>query len=228
MSPMILYGKQIFFYVAKNYPDLIEEVYLAKDVDKKVFSTISKLNKKIIKLDPMKAQSMARGGNHQGFLLKTSFIEFTEVKDLKKEDFLLVLVGITDVGNIGAIIRSAYAFGVNGVIVSGVSSLALEGVVRASSGSALAMPIAIFKDTATLVNELKQIGFKTYAADMIGEDVREVSIETKKALFLGSEGAGISNRILKMCDQKLKIVMEREFDSLNVSAAAAILCDRMR
>lgn len=226
---MILYGKQIFFYIAKNYPDLIEEIYLAKEVDKKVFSTINKLNKKIIKLDPMKAQSLARGGNHQGFLLKTSFIEFAEVKDLKKEDFLLVLVGITDVGNIGAIIRSAYAFGVDGVIVSGVSSLALEGVVRASSGSALAMPIAIFKDTATLVNELKQTGFKTYAADMNGEDVREVSIEsTKKALFLGSEGEGISNRILKMCDQKLKIAMEREFDSLNVSAAAAILCDRMR
>jgi len=221
---MILYGKQIFFYIAKNYPELIEEVYLAKDVDKKTFSIISKLNKKIIKLDTMKAQSMARGGNHQGFLLKTTFIEFADVADLKKEDFLLVLVGITDVGNIGAIIRSAYAFGVDGVIVSGVSSLAFEGVVRSSSGCALAMPIAIFKDTATLANELKQIGFKTYAADMSGEDVREA----KRALFLGSEGEGIPNRILKMCDQKIKIVMERDFDSLNVSAAAAILCDRMR
>ena len=225
---MILYGKQIFFYIAKHYPDLIEEVYLAKDVDKKVFSTITKLNKKIVKLDPMKAQSMARGGNHQGFLLKTSFIEFADVKDLKKEDFLLVLVGITDVGNIGAIIRSAYAFGVDGVIVSGVSSIAFEGVVRSSSGSALAMPIALFKDTATLVNELKQIGFTTYAADMSGEDIRDVTFKNKKVLFLGSEGEGISNRILKMCDKKLKITMDREFDSLNVSAAAAILCDRMR
>jgi len=228
MSLMILYGKQIFFYIVKNYPDLIEEIYLAKEVDKKIFSTITKLNKKIIKLDPMKAQSMARGGNHQGFLLSISFIEFADIKELKRESFLLVLVGITDVGNIGAIIRSAYAFGVDGVIVSGVSSLALEGVVRTSSGAALAMPIVMFKDTATLVNELKQTGFKTYAADMSGEDVREVSIEAKKALFLGSEGAGISNKILKMCDQKLKIVMEKEFDSLNVSAAAAILCDRMR
>ena len=228
MLPMILYGKQIFFYIAKNYPELIEEVYLAKDVDKKTFSIISKLNKKIIKLDTMKAQSMARGGSHQGFLLKTTFIEFADVADLKKEDFLLVLVGITDVGNIGAIIRSAYAFGVDGVIVSGVSSLAFEGVVRSSSGCALAMPIAIFKDTATLANELKQIGFKTYAADMSGKDVREVSTVAKRALFLGSEGAGIPNRILKMCDQKIKIVMERDFDSLNVSAAAAILCDRMR
>ena len=225
---MILYGKQIFFYVVKNYPELIEEVYLAKEVDRKVFSTITKLNKKVIKLDAKKAQAMARGGNHQGFLMKISFIEFAEVKDFKSEDFLLVLVGITDVGNIGAIVRSAYALGVDGVIVSGVSSLAFEGVVRTSSGAALSMPIALFKDTATLVNELKQVGFKTYAADMSGEDVKGVSFGSKKALFLGSEGEGISNKILKICDKKIKIVMEREFDSLNVSAAAAILCDRMR
>ncbi len=225
---MILYGKQIFFYVVKNYPELIEEIYLAKEVDRKVFSTITKLNKKIIKLDAKKAQAMARGGNHQGFLMKISFIEFAEVKDFKSEDFLLVLVGITDVGNIGAIVRSAYALGVDGVIVSGVSSLAFEGVVRTSSGAALSMPIALFKDTATLVNELKQVGFKTYAADMSGEDVKGVSFGAKKALFLGSEGEGISNKILKICDKKIKIVMEREFDSLNVSAATAILCDRMR
>jgi 23S rRNA (guanosine2251-2'-O)-methyltransferase len=225
---MILYGKQIFFYMAKKHPELIEEVYLAKEVDKKIFSTVAKLNKKIIKLDAKKAQGMARGGNHQGFLLKMKYLPFVDVKDLKKEDFLLVLVGITDVGNIGAIIRSAYAFGVGGVIVSGVQSLALEGVIRSSSGAALDMPIALFKDTATLVNELKQTDFKTYVADMSGEDVRDISFGTKKALLLGSEGEGVPNRILKMCDSSVKIVMEREFDSLNVSAAAAILCDRMR
>jgi len=214
--------------MAKKHPELIEEVYLAKEVDKKIFSTVAKLNKKIIKLDPKKAQGMARGGNHQGFLLKMKYLPFAEVQDLKKEDFLLVLVGITDVGNIGAIIRSAYAFGVGGVIVSGVQSLALEGVIRSSSGAALDMPIALFKDTATLVNELKQTDFKTYVADMSGEDVRDISFGTKKALLLGSEGEGVPNRILKMCDSSVKIVMEREFDSLNVSAAAAILCDRMR
>ncbi len=225
---MIVYGKQIFFYITQKYPELIEEIYLAKEIDKKIFSRIAKLDKKIVKLDAKKAQSMARGGNHQGFLLKIKYIEFVDIKDLKKDDFLLVLVGITDVGNIGAIIRSAYALGVDGVIVSGVGSLAIEGVVRASSGAALDMPIALFKDTSTLVNELKQSGFKTYAADMSGDDVKEVSFGSKKVLLLGSENEGIPNKVLNMCDQKLKIVMQKTFDSLNVSAAAAILCDRMR
>lgn len=225
---MILYGKQIFFYIAEHYPALIEEIYLAKEVDKKIFSTIAKLNKKIIKLDTKKAQGMARGGNHQGFLLKVKDIEFSKISELKKEQFILVLVSLTDVGNIGAIIRSAYALGVDGVIVSGVKSLNLEGIVRTSSGAALDMPLVLFKDTATLINELKQSGFTTYAADMSGQDVREMVIDEKRALFMGSEGEGIPNRILKMSDKTVKIEMQRAFDSLNVSAAAAILCDRMR
>ena len=225
---MIVYGKQIFLYIAEKHPDLIEEIYLAKELDKKLFSKVNKLNKKIIKLDTMKAQSLARGGNHQGFLLKIKYIEYADIDVLKKENFLLVLVGLTDVGNIGAIIRSAYALGVKGVVLSGTKSLNLEGIVRSSVGALLDMPVAIFPDTATLINELKQKKFETYAADMSGEDARNVDFGGKKALFLGSEGEGLPNRLIKACDTKIKIAMEREFDSLNVSAAAAILCDRMR
>lgn len=225
---MIVYGKQIFFYIAQKHPEMIKELYLAKEVDKKLFSQIARLNKKVIKLDAKKAQGLARGGNHQGFLLKIHDIALTEMAYLKKENFLLVLVGLTDVGNIGAIIRSAYALGVQGVVISGIKSINLEAVVRTSSGALLDMPVALFSDTLTLVNELKQLSFVTYAADMEGEDVRNVSFGEKKALLMGSEGEGIPNRIVKACDKKIKIVMDREFDSLNVSAAAAILCDRMR
>jgi 23S rRNA (guanosine2251-2'-O)-methyltransferase len=224
---MIVYGKQIFFYIVDKHPQLIEEIYLAKDLDKKLFSKVNKLNKKIVKLDTMKAQGMARGGNHQGFLLKIKYIEYADIKELKKEDFLLVLVGLTDVGNIGAIIRSAYALGVKGVVISG-TKIHLEGIVRSSVGTLLDMPVALFSDTATLVNELKQLGFTTYAAQMDGVDVREVTFPEKKVLFMGSEGMGLPNRIVKACDTKIKIAMDREFDSLNVSVAAAILCDRMR
>ncbi len=225
---MTVYGKQIFFYITQNYPELIEEVYLAKDVEKNIFSKIARLDKKIIKLDAKKAQAMARGGNHQGFLLKIKKIELSSIKELKRSDFLLVLVGITDVGNIGAIVRSAYALGVDGIIISGIKSFSFEGVLRTSSGAALDIPISLFKDTLTLVNELKQSGFATYAADMSGKDVRDISFKAKKVLFMGSEGEGIPNKILKVCDNKIKVEMQREFDSLNVSVATAILCDRMR
>lgn len=225
---MTLFGKQIFFHILQRHPELIEEIYLAKEIDKKLFAQIVKANKKIIKLDPKKAQALSRGGNHQGFLMRITPISFSLLDEVKKSDFLLVLVGLTDVGNIGAIIRSAYALGVDGVVISGIRHLALEGVVRTSSGAALEMPIVMMPDTLTLLNELKQVGFTSYAADMSGVDVREMHFGDKKVLLMGSEGEGLSNKIVKSCDSTVKIMMDREFDSLNVSAAAAILCDRMR
>jgi 23S rRNA (guanosine2251-2'-O)-methyltransferase len=225
---MIIYGKQIFLYVLERYPDLIEEVYLSKELDKKLFSKIGKLGKPIVKLDAKKAQAMARGGNHQGMFLKIEDIAFTPFSSLKKDDFIIVLHGITDVGNIGAIIRSAYALGVDSIIVSGLKSLPLEALVRTSSGAIFEMPIALFHDTATLINELKQAGFTTYAATMDGEDVRNMTFEGKKVLVMGSEGEGLPAKIVSKCDKKVAIRMQRAFDSLNVSVAAAILCDRMR
>jgi len=225
---MIVYGKQVFLHILKKHPKMIEEVYLTKDVDKKLFSQVVKTGKKIVRLDFIKAQSLARGGNHQGFLMKISDVGYVPFELLKKETFLLVLVGLTDVGNIGAIVRSAYALGVQGIVLSGVKTMNLEGVVRSSTGAILDMPMALVSDTATLINELKQRGFKIYAADMDGEDAREITFADKKVLLLGSEGMGIPKRILKSCDTTIKVAMEREFDSLNVSAAAAILCDRMR
>ena len=225
---MIIYGKQIFLYILDKYPHMVEEIYLSKELEKKLFSKIAKLDKPIIKLDGKKAQALARGGNHQGFLMKIQDFTYTSFSALKKDNFLLVLYGITDVGNIGAIIRSAYALGVDGVIVSGVKSIALEAVVRTSSGAVFDMPIVLFQDTLTLLNELQQAGFVRYAATMDGEDVRDVDFAQKRVLVMGSEGEGLPAKIIKKCDQKVKIKMQREFDSLNVSVATAILCDRMR
>ena len=225
---MIIYGKQIFLYILDKYPHMVEEIYLSKELEKKLFSKIAKLDKPIIKLDGKKAQALARGGNHQGFLMKIQDFTYTSFSALKKDNFLLVLYGITDVGNIGAIIRSAYALGVDGVIVSGVKSIALEAVVRTSSGAVFDMPIVLFQDTLTLLNELQQAGFVRYAATMNGEDVRDVDFAQKRVLVMGSEGEGLPAKIIKKCDQKVKIKMQREFDSLNVSVATAILCDRMR
>ena len=207
---------------------MIEEVYLSKELDKKLFSKITRLGKPIVRLDAKKAQAMAKGGNHQGMFLKIADIEFTPFQSLKKDDFVVVLHGITDVGNIGAIIRSAYALGVDAIIVSGLKSLPLEALVRTSSGAIFEMPIALFHDSATLINELKQAGFTTYAATMDGEDVRQMTFEGKKALVMGSEGDGLPAKIVGKCDKKVAICMQRAFDSLNVSVATAILCDRMR
>lgn len=226
---MLIYGKQLFLYILEKYPEKIQEIMLSKEVDKKLFNQLIKLNKKIIKLDNKKAQALAKGGNHQGFFLEIEDIEFQNINEIKKSNFLLVLVGLTDVGNIGSIIRSAYALGVDGVVISENKNINLSAVARSSSGAIFDMPISLFPNTLDLINELKQLSFSTYVATMDGVDVKEVEFpKNKKVLFLGSEGEGVPKKVLNRVDTKVSIKMQRNFDSLNVNSAASILIDRMR
>ncbi len=225
---MLIYGKQVFLYVLEKHSDLIEEILLSKEIDKKLFSKIAKLNKKIVKLDNKKAQALARGGNHQGFFLKVKDFEFYSFEEIKKFNFLLVLVGLTDVGNIGAIIRSAYVLGVDAIVISEVKSLNLEGVARASSGALFDMPIVMIENTLDIINELKQINFSLYGATVDGIDVRELKPTEKRVILLGNESSGLNKKVLAKVDKKITIKMQKEFDSLNVSSAAAILIDRIR
>jgi 23S rRNA (guanosine2251-2'-O)-methyltransferase len=101
----------------------------------------------------------------------------------------------------------------------------MEGIVRTSSGAALALPVVHFPNELDLVNELKQVGFKLVGADINGSDLKEFgSVESGKlALFLGSEGRGLSGKIVKKLDHKVSIKMSNNFDSLNVSVAAGIM-----
>ena len=225
---MIVYGKQISLYILKNFPEMIEEIYLQKEIDKKLFYKFQKLGKKIVRIDPKKAQAMARGGNHQGYLLRIKDIGFTDFKDIKNSSkFLLVLYNITDVGNIGAIVRSAYIFGADAIIIAAQKNFSLEPIIRSSAGAMLDMPIVLYSNALDLINELKMVGFEVYAADFGGRDIRDVKFGQKKAIFLGSEGEGIPNKIVSKMDDKITINMVRGFDSLNVSAASAIICDRI-
>ena len=223
---MIIYGKQLFLHILNKRPQILEEIYLSKECDKKLFSKICGTGKKIIRLDNQKAQSLARGGNHQGFLANVSEFEFSDIAELKKLNFIAILYGISDVGNIGAIARSAYALGCEGLVIV-AKSINMQGVLRSSSGAAYEIPIAIFEDGLSLLNELKQFGFKIYATASNGKNVKEMKFAGKRALVMGSEGEGIPQKALVKCDECIGIKLKEGWDSLNVSAAFAIICDRM-
>ncbi len=225
---MIVYGKRIFAYLLERHIDKIECVYVLKDLDPKVFGTLKKRGIRVVRIDNKKAQALAHGGNHQGVLIEIEDFRFADFADLKESDFLVLLHGITDVGNIGSIVRTAYALGADGIVVTGLKSLEMSGVVRRSSGAALDMPIALKWNLLECIKELQDRGVTVYAADMDGEDLRRERFASKRALVLGSEGEGIPRKALERSDKRLKIVMERDFDSLNVAAAAAIFIDRMR
>jgi 23S rRNA (guanosine2251-2'-O)-methyltransferase len=223
---MIIYGKQVCLYALEQHPDTIETVYIAKKgvLPQKLFHAY---HDKIKFLEEKWAQSMSKGGNHQGILLEVTDFEESTLSQIKKNNFIVVLDGLTDVGNIGAIVRSAYALGADAVIATGVRQLNLSAIARTSSGALLDMPFAIIPNILDVLNELQQVGFSFYGAAMEGEAIQQMQFEAKRVLVLGSEGKGLSKKARGKIDQMVSIEMKHAFDSLNVSAAAAILIHRM-
>jgi 23S rRNA (guanosine2251-2'-O)-methyltransferase len=223
---MIIYGKQVCLYALEQHPDTVETVYIAKKgvLPQTLFHAY---HDKIKFLEEKWAQSMSRGGNHQGILLEVADFEESTLSQIKKNDFIVVLDGLTDAGNIGAIVRSAYALGADAVIATGVRQLNLSAIVRTSSGALLDMPFAVIPNILDVLNELQQVGFSFYGAAMEGEAVQTMQFAAKRVLVLGSEGKGLSKKARGKIDQMVSIEMKHAFDSLNVSAAAAILIHRM-
>lgn len=223
---MIIYGKQVCLHVLEHHSKSVKTVYIAK---KGIlpFKLYDLYKDKVKFLEERWAQSMSKGGNHQGLLLDVDdFIE-SDLESMKKGSFLVVLDGLTDVGNIGAITRSAYALGADGIIATGVKQLNLSGIARTSAGALFDMPFVIIPNGLDVLNELKQVGFTLYGASMDGESINNIEFMSKKVLIVGSEGEGLSKRVLSKIDKLVSIPMKHDFDSLNVSAAAAILLYRM-
>lgn len=224
---MIIYGKQPILYILEQSPEKIEKVYLAKEIDKKLFYKFVNAKIEVLRVDNKKAQAMAKGGNHQGILAEVKPIEFVDFKETKDKNFLVVLCGLTDVGNIGAIARTAYALGVDGLVITGINQIKLEGALRTSSGALFNLPIFFEKNPLEVVNRLKMEKFFLVGSAMNKRNDENLKDQKRKALFLGSEGEGIPNRVLNRLDSLTGIDMKNGFDSLNVSAAAAILIDRI-
>ncbi len=223
---MIIYGKQVCLYALKQHSEKIKTVYLAKKglLSQPLFDQY-KPNIKF--LENKWAQSMSKGGNHQGILIEMDDIEFSDFVQIKKSDFIVILDGLTDTGNIGAIVRSAYALGAEAVIATGVKQLNLSAITRTSSGALLDMPFLVTHNILDILNELHQLGFVSYGASTDGKMVESLSFSTKRVLVLGSEGKGLSKKAKTKIKESVSIDMKHGFDSLNVSAAAAILIHRM-
>jgi 23S rRNA (guanosine2251-2'-O)-methyltransferase len=225
---MLIYAKQPIYYLLQHHPEKVRQLYLAKEIEKKEYARLQKLGIPLKRIPNEAAVKMAKGASHQGFLAEVDEIALASYKDFLKENFVVVLAGVTDVGNIGSLVRSAFALGVDAIVATGVKSLPLEAVARVSTGALFDTPFAIEHNIHNVMNDLKTSGFLLYGADMDGEDVRKMKFEGKRALILGSEGEGISKRIRSKLDTVVSIKMQHAFDSLNVSVAGAILIDRMR
>lgn len=171
------------------------------------------------------------GGPRRGAsrLMETSVEEFCASLEEGEGALVLILDGITDPHNLGAILRSADQFGVDLAMIPERRSVqANETVVKVSSGAAQYVNIAVVTNLTREIKVLKDNGFWIYGADMAGEDSYSVSFPSRTAFVMGSEGSGMSQLVRKNCDHIISIPMQGHIDSLNVSVAAGILLYEFR
>ncbi len=169
--------------------------------------------------------------NHQGMIAYASAYQYSTVEDILsqaaemgEDPFIIILDQITDPHNLGAIIRTASCAGAHGVIVPIHRAAGLTpAAVKASAGAVEHMKVARVTNLNQTIKTLQQKGIWVYGADPDGEDYRTVKFTGPCAMVIGSEGEGVSELTISLCDKQVRIPMSGEIGSLNASVAAGIL-----
>lgn len=219
----------------------IEKIMVAKGRretgNAEIFELAKERNIKVQMVDRKKLDYSSKTGNHQGIIAVATNFSYYEpeqmiqkAKDQGEEPFIVILDQITDPHNFGAIIRSADACGVHGIIITKNRSVDLTPIaVKASAGAAEHMMIGKVTNLAQTIQELKQEGFWVGGADMSGDVYYKTNLKGPLAIVIGSEGKGISRLVKENCDFTISIPMYGNIDSLNASVAAGVLfCEAAR
>lgn len=170
--------------------------------------------------------------NHEGCVAQLPKVRYQDLQDIisfiiekGEAPLLLMLDGITDIRNIGGIARTAFCTGVHAIIIpdKGVGALN-EDAILTSAGALEKMPICRVSSLMKAVDELHLNGIKVYATEMkTAKNFTECNFTEPSAIIMGNEEKGIYPALLKVCDEKIKIPMKGDFESLNVSVATGII-----
>lgn len=222
---MLAYGKNVLYM---TNPTSIKKVYISKSKqDKELFDYLKKNKIHYIVVDKELLNKMTKE-HHQGIVLEIEDFQYSELEEIMKDNFLLMLDHLEDPHNLGAIIRSAEAAGITGIILPKDRSVAVtDTVIKTSAGAINNLKIVKVTNLVDTIKKLQKENFFIYGADMEGTDIREAKFAPKKVLVIGNEGKGISKVVEKNCDEMIRIPMKGEINSLNASVAAAILIFKM-
>ena len=172
------------------------------------------------------ARNLPAGAVHQGLALKTDPLDGLSIKEIGSpaQGVLILLDQITDPQNVGAIFRSAAAFGARGVILQDRHAPALSGALaKAAAGAIDRIPHAVAVNLSRALETLSDLGWRTLGLDSHSTvDLGEAMDGAPTVLVMGSEGEGLRRLVSEHCDVLARIPMPGDFESLNVSNAAAI------
>lgn len=231
----IIAGRNPVMEALKSNTD-INSIMVARGHGEGIIRAITAKAKKqgipVKEVSPVKLDALIPAKNHQGVVANISPIKFYLLRDILKiasdkgEDALIIILdGIEDVHNFGAIARTAEACGAHGIVIhkhgaAPVSSIA----VKASAGALMHVPIARVTNITKTIMELKEKGLWIAGTDMTGDSIYyEANLKGPIGVVIGSEGKGMSRLVRESCDFNVNIPMAGKMSSLNASNAAAIV-----
>jgi 23S rRNA (guanosine2251-2'-O)-methyltransferase len=231
----VVYGLQPVLEALKAKSP-VERIYMARaeGAQTKLVRELAKeAGVKVIGAPKEELDRRSQGAKHQGVvaILDSNEVATTDVgailaraKELEEDPLVVLLDGIQDPHNLGAILRSAHALGAHGVVIPKNRAVQVTPVVvKASAGAALLIPIAVVTNLRHALDELREAEVWTAAAVMGGQPAQEARLDGPLALVIGGEGEGVRPTLADDCDLQVSIPLGRGFDSLNASVAAGIL-----
>lgn len=212
----------------------IDKLFVQRGASGSIMAIVAKCRDRGIPVKEVAQQKLdflSGGANHQGVAVQIAEREYSTIaeilqsaKDKGEDPFIVVCDGLEDPHNLGAIIRTAEACGVHGIIIPKRRSVTLNATVaKASSGALEYMLVARVNNITAAIDELKENGVWVYGADMGGVNWCETDLTGAAALVIGNEGKGISRLSAEHCDAVIGLPMVGKVNSLNASVAAGVL-----
>lgn len=218
---MLVYGKNACLeYLKKGEA---KKIYLQKDFrDATILKEITKDAKVVDKyfLDKL------CNGLHQGIAIEVEDFVYTEIEDLLDKDTctLVLLDHLEDPHNLGAIIRTSEAAGIDGIVIPKNRSVEVNAtVLKTSVGAVHNIPVSQVTNLVDTIRKLKENGFWIVGTAMEGDDFKTIDYRGKTAIIIGNEGKGMSDLVRKNCDFIASIPMYGRVNSLNASVAAGLM-----
>lgn len=231
---MIIYGRNPVREAFRS-GKTVEKLYLVKGEPDMQLSQIFGLAKDrkipVSYIDHRAMEQLAGGGNHQGVAAQITDFEYCSVDDIialaeeRGEKLLIVLLdGITDPHNLGAIIRSAECFGAHGIVIPKHRSVSVnDTVVKVASGATEHMLVAKVTNINDTIRELKERNVWVYACAFDGKPPKYADFKDNTAIVVGNEGDGIKRLTKELCDVTVTIPEFGKINSLNASVAAGVV-----
>ena len=215
----------------KEIDKLLIKKDLQGDLSRELFNILKGRHIPVQRVPVEKLNRITRK-NHQGVIAYTTQITYQHIEDIVpslfeegKNPFFVLLDGLTDVRNFGAIARTCACAGADAIIVPAKGGVAINGdAIKTSAGALHTLKVCKVDNLASCINYLRQSGLNIIAATEHAKAFyTQVDMKTPLAIVMGSEDKGISPDVLKLCNQQVRIPMIGPIESLNVSVAAGVM-----